>query len=221
MAHYDFGPLGPFRGKLGHVVGSSWKGKPNLRSLPKKSTKPTSERKKKSQTALTFVSKWLAPINQLVMIGFDSYNPSITGRMSAHSYNATHALSSGPEGFSIDYNKAHFSIGDLPHAPDAKAELIDEETISITWNPVCLNGAEISDVLMYAIYFSANTTAETGIGGYCRREGSMLLKIPSQCRGLRMEVMIAFKSVTNTNVSTSQYLGSLLFNQPSSIQDAC
>lgn len=43
MAKYNYGINGPFSGKLGSVVGCTWKGIPYMRSLPKKRTAKISE----------------------------------------------------------------------------------------------------------------------------------------------------------------------------------
>jgi len=213
MATYEFGPLGPFRGKLGTVIGSSWKGKPYMRSLPGKITKEPTQKKKNAQSAFSFVSKWLAPINELVMIGFHHYDLSKTGRMSAHSYNSLNALIKSSEGFSIDYSKALFSYGTLPGALTMDAKLTEDDTVLIIWSTETLEEARPSDVLMYLVYFPDKRKADYAIGEHSRKDGKMLFKVPAENRGQRMEIMIAFKSVIDNNVSTSQYLGAISFNQ--------
>ena len=48
-----------------------------------------------------------------------------------------------------------------------------------------------------------------GIGQCSRKDGRLEVNISEGLRNTRMEVMLAFKSILNDNVSTSQFVGSI------------
>lgn len=214
MARYTDGPMGSFRGKVGPVVGSSWKGIPYLKSLPKKSKKEPTQKKRNSWNAFSFINTWLVPIHELVMIGFRDYDPHRTGRNSAHSYNSLNALIKSDEGFDIDYSKALFSLGNLPGAKIVSVMVAeDRSTLLFNWSTEVEGDAKASDGLMYLLYSPEKKSAEYGIGEYCRKDGTMELKLTDELGRGRIEIMIAFKSLTSNKVSTSQYAGCIRLDQ--------
>ncbi len=210
MASYKNGINGSFKGKVGSVVGSSWKGLDYIKSLPKKSTKPVTEKKKATQSAFAFVHKWLNPIQELVKIGFATYHPRMSGRNAALSYNLTKALIRTDDGFKIDYAAALFSYGNLPGTTGLNISMKDSQTLLISWDPKSKDGdASQSDVLMSLVYCPELFTADARLGQASRNAGQAELLLPAYFTDKRIEVQIAFKSIRNDSVSTSQYAGCL------------
>lgn len=61
MASFNKGILGAFNGKVGTVVGSTWRGKDVMRSLPRKSGKEASLLQKMQRYRFTLVANFLLP----------------------------------------------------------------------------------------------------------------------------------------------------------------
>ncbi|MBQ2439143.1 MAG: hypothetical protein II267_04600 [Paludibacteraceae bacterium] len=70
MANYNQGILGPFSGKVGPVVGSTWKGRQVMkgRPYPKKNVTP-SILQARVQQRLTAISNYLRPLGGLISLG--------------------------------------------------------------------------------------------------------------------------------------------------------
>jgi len=210
MATYKNGINGPFKGKVGSVVGSSWKGIDYLKGLPKKSTKPVTEKTKATRSSFAFVHKWLNPIQELVKIGFANYHPHMSGRNAALSYNLTKALIRRGDDFEIDYPVALFSYGKLPGVAGLNINMKDAQTLLISWDPKSTGGdTSPSDALMSFVYCPELFTADARVGQASRNAGQAELLLPGNFTNKRIEVQIAFKSIINDGVSTSQYAGCL------------
>ncbi|MCS3797502.1 DUF6266 family protein [Niastella sp. OAS944] len=86
MAKFNDGINGSFKGKVGTVVGATWKGIPYMRSLPDpRISEPTKgEMKNRKKWALS--QSWLQPITQFVRIGWKGYSQKSEGFIAAKSY---------------------------------------------------------------------------------------------------------------------------------------
>lgn len=70
MAIYKQGILGPFSGKVGTVVGSSWRGTPYIRSLATKVANPRTADQVKVRSRLTAVTLGLKQFAYLISAGY-------------------------------------------------------------------------------------------------------------------------------------------------------
>ncbi|WP_207429607.1 DUF6266 family protein [Pedobacter sp. SYSU D00535] len=216
MARYSKGVYGPITGKIGNVIGSSWRGIPYFRSRPRKSTKPVTEKQQGTRTSFTFMQNWLSPLHKLLMIGFESYAPPATGRQSAHSYNAKNALIQTEGGYEIDFSKFLLSWGDLPGTGQLDISMKDSTTLLITWDTSIQGEAEGGDAVLYMVHFPDPGLFMTGIGLQCRQDGRAEVSLAEALvnrPGFRIEAFVAFKSLKTNKVSTSQYAGGLTLNE--------
>ena len=62
MSTYHLGPLGDFSGKIGNVVGSTWRGKAVMRSVPSSITKAPSASQQRQRDKFKTVINFLNPI---------------------------------------------------------------------------------------------------------------------------------------------------------------
>lgn len=208
MARYENGINGRFHGKVGPTVGCTWKGIDYIRSRPRRSRKKPSEAQLINRKIFTFLEQWLNPIGAMVGVGFNDYSPRMTGRMAAHSYNYHHALKGEYPDMEIDYASALFSYGPLAGVSDLKSELTDEKTLTVSWNPKTQDkNARSSDLLMLVVYVPDHNQALCCIGTAGRNDGHYDFEIHEEFGDQRLEVMVGFKSLLKSTVSTSQYAG--------------
>lgn len=87
MGRYKDGINGAFKGKVGSVVGCSWKGINYMRSLPKTRTSTVlSEAEQANRQKFTIAHAWLKPLKDVIRLGFKNYSPTIEGFLAAKSY---------------------------------------------------------------------------------------------------------------------------------------
>lgn len=113
MATIKKGILGGFSGKVGTVVGSNWRGKDIIRSLPKESQKQPSEKQLLQQAKFKLAVAFLQPLKTILSQYFGS-GSGVKSRVNlATSYTmneATQVVADVPE---LMYNKVLITKGEL------------------------------------------------------------------------------------------------------------
>ena len=66
MGTYNKGILGPFSGKVGTVIGVTWRGMDIMRSLPKKGNHTPTAIQLLQREKFSFVTDFLTPINPVL-----------------------------------------------------------------------------------------------------------------------------------------------------------
>jgi hypothetical protein len=70
---------GAFEGKVGSVVGSSWKGIPYIKSAYKKRTKKVSAKELANREKFAMAQDWLKPLLPFVREGYKGYSSTVEG----------------------------------------------------------------------------------------------------------------------------------------------
>ncbi len=111
MGKYNQGILGPFTGKVGSIVGSSWKGVNYIKSLPGPNSSNTEAQQKqrsrfKSVVSLasSLMSSLIRPVWNLVSGKMTGYNLFVKTNMPAFDESGT----------LVNYSDFHASVGVLP-----------------------------------------------------------------------------------------------------------
>lgn len=134
MAKFINGAIGTFSGKVGSIIGSSWRSIPYMRGLSKKRTKPFSEAQLAQQQRFGIMGEFLLPLKGLLEIGLanvDDSRATIFNR--AMALNLPAVTGTYPD-FAIDYAQVKFSKGALPPLRNATVTL-DPDVVIVNWNP--------------------------------------------------------------------------------------
>ena len=83
---------GPFLGKVGNGIGSSWKGIPYIKGPYKKRTGKASEGEKGNRNKFGMAQRWLQPALPFVREGFKNYSPTVDGFLAAKSWLLLHSF---------------------------------------------------------------------------------------------------------------------------------
>src|SRR6476660_7674027 len=121
MATFQKGILGGFSGKLGTVVGSTWKGIDVMRSMPTKTDRVPSQAQKDQYAKFSMMGKFFQTMMGFIQVGFKKYQQEQSTYNAAMSYNLKNAITGVTPNFSIDFDKVLVSRGDLPSAMNALA----------------------------------------------------------------------------------------------------
>ncbi len=109
MATYKQGILGPFSGKVGTVVGSSWRGIAYIRSLAAKVANPRTAAQVAARAKLSEVASKLRPFANIIRAGF--VNPGAMSPWSAAvKRNMSHAQLT-QDGYQMDMDAMEISDG--------------------------------------------------------------------------------------------------------------
>ena len=201
------GVLGGFSGKVGSVVGASWKGIDYIRSLPASVKNPRTEGQVTQRTKFTVALEFLRPIIAYLNVGFKPYACKQSPYNAAMSYNVSNAVTGTFPDFEMDYPNALVSKGSLLGAEDASATT-DAGSISFAWT----DNSEVSNALstdkaMPLAFNISKGQAVFKTNGAERSTEADTLTIPANWSGDDVEVYLGFVSNDGLLVATSAYLG--------------
>ena len=201
------GVLGGFSGKVGSVVGASWKGIDYIRSLPASVKNPRTEGQVTQRTKFTVALEFLRPIIAYLNVGFKPYACKQSPYNAAMSYNVSNAVTGTFPDFEMDYPNALVSKGSLLGAEDASATT-DAGSISFAWT----DNSEVSNALstdkaMPLAFNISKGQAVFKTNGAERSTEADSLTIPANWSGDDVEVYLGFVSNDGLLVASSAYLG--------------
>lgn len=207
MATYKKGILGVFTGKVGTVVGSSWKGISYMKSLPKSSGKAPTPLQLDQRLKFALVGNFLKPIKSLTNIGYGSVTGNVTPANAVASYHLNNAVIGNSPNFQIDYPMVMFSRGELPGPAVPAMIAAPSGALNFSWvDNATANLAQPNDKAIVLVFnvttkeFVHDATAE-------RSGGSLEMILPAHFVGNTVHAWMAFFDVNDKQVSTSVYLG--------------
>ncbi len=212
MGTISKGILGGFSGKVGTVIGGSWKGIQYMRSISARRKKGSTQKQHEQQLKFGLITKFQQPLNSLLMLSFKGYAIRMTGANSALSYNIRNAITGLYPDYAIDYSKVLVSRGDLPNALNPTATLGDGNRVDFAWtNNSGAGKASNRDKAMLVIYCPdlQQCVYTTGSAERLEEEDSLIV---SGFSGHTVETWIGFFSADGRDTATSIYTGKLVIS---------
>lgn len=209
MGKIQTGILGGFQGKVGTVIGSTWRGEDIIKALPKKRADNPSELQKLQRIKFKAVSEFLNPVRDTVSKYF-SNDVGVKSRYNlATSYHLLNAVEVTDEVATILFNRVMLSKGTLFSFQNPTVVPTGTE-VTLNWEDNSLMGnakAEDSvNVVFYSkelqLFFVYETVAE-------RSALTANITLPQNLAGSAVEVYAFLYSNTIKFSSNSVYLGSI------------
>jgi hypothetical protein len=209
MAKQQKGILEAFTGKIGNVVGSSWKGIPVLRSAPSTRKSRFSNPQIQQQAKFIVITRFLRPLTELINQTFKNSATKMSCFNKAFSVNKETVIGLYPS-FKINYAAVVLSTGKLYNATDVKTRSPKPGRLLISWNKdKGLNSrALISDHVFVAAYCEELDKWFCNSNSASRYEGSCNLDL-SDFKGRQVQTYMGFISYDGKNSSNSLYLGKI------------
>jgi hypothetical protein len=207
MGTHKQGILGTFSGKIGTVIGSTWRGLWVMRGLITKKKGKSDPAQLEQQAKFSLMIKFLRPLGSLVSQTYDTSPAEMTGINKAFSDNLKNAITGVYPAFTVDYSKVVLSQGILPDAESAIAASAVVGKLTFTWTDNTGTGnALATDMAFVAVYnealkrwiFRQNTAA--------RNAGTYTLDVPA-FSGKPVQTYIGFISADGSSISTSLFTG--------------
>ncbi|MFN3755139.1 DUF6266 family protein [Flavobacterium sp.] len=210
MGTYNKGILGPFSGKVGTVVGASWRGKDILRSLPKKTDRTPTETQMLQRLKFTTVSEFLTPISNVITRYYGSGSGELTRRNQAMSYHMKEAVNYVDPNFVMVYNKVQISKGDLLGVQNPTVAVPGGDKITYSWVDNSGQGtAKPTDQLVVVIYAPTENLYYSLLNAAVRSDGTINLDMPTYFNGLQVQSWITFAAADGKSYATSVYMGAV------------
>lgn len=211
MAHLRKGILGGFSGKVGPVVGASWRGIDVMRSLPKKSKREATEEQLIQRVKFGLVARFLAPVKPLLK-DFYGVNSGYKSKANlAMSYHIREAVTGDYPDYSIDYPRVILSRGELLGPQEAEVIGLPNARLDFNWTDNSGQGeAKANDALIVVVYEESTNTFEYLQQGAKRSETTFTMTLPAYYTGLKVQCWITFASADGKRVANSIYMGEIL-----------
>lgn len=202
------GILGGFSGKVGTVVGSSWKGISYMRGLAQSVRNPRSAKQVAQRDKFTLALSFIRPIQSFIQVGYKTYATHQSAFNAAMSYILKNAITGTYPDHRIDYAKVMVSRGPL-ELPTNIQTIDTENEISVTWLDNSGFGKALdTDFAMLLVFNPAKDEVIYSMNSSCRGDEGLSLNHPADWSGDTVHIYLAFVSEDGTLVSDSEYVGS-------------
>lgn len=201
----------PWRGKVGSVVGSAWRGINYMRYKGPSKRNNNSPKQLDQQAKFRVATAFASTMSDLFKVTYKGYAQQMTARNNAVSVIVRDAIIGTYPAYELDYSKVKISRGKLQTEPSA-AMTITASRISWTWTSNrAQNGADENDLATVVVYCPHFNHAAYWLYGLPRMLNAISLDVP-QFRGYPVHTWISFIKEDGSRVSDSKYTGTGLIS---------
>ena len=217
MATIKNGILGGLSGKVGNVVGGTWKGISYLRALPSHVTQANSPAQLSARQKMSLVSRFLKTCVPLVRIGFSGFAQKMSAYNAATSYNFHYAVGGDYPDHVLDYPSLVVARGNLAGGEGAGCTSTEAGKVTFSWNDNSGTGnASTGDTAMLLVFNPAKESSMYLLQAASRSDGSAEVNVPVGFTGDEVHCYLAFADLgsmvsgqAREHVSNSVYAGAV------------
>ena len=210
MARITKGILGGFSGKVGTIVGARWRGQDIIRSTPKVSTRPPSEKQQMQQSKFKMVIAFLQPLKNIQTKYFGSASGSRSRVNMAVSYTISEAVQMTGDTAELVYNKVLITKGDLTGFQNMTALPQTGHVIRLSWeNNATQGNASETDQVNLVCYCEELGRFDTFESAAARNALTADVTLPAAYAGKEVQVWSYLHNAKGSSASNSIHLGAL------------
>ena len=210
MARITKGILGGFSGKVGTVVGASWRGQDIIRSTPKPGSRRATGKQALQQLKFRLVIGFLKPLSGIQSRYFGSASGSKSRVNLAVSYTISEAVGVVADVPELVYSKVLITKGELAGFQNGAAAAKAGNLITLTWQDnSAQDNASATDRAGIVCYSEALGTFEIFESVAARSALSAEVTLPDYHLRKEVHVWAYFSNTGETSASNSAYLGTL------------
>ena len=211
MGRFKKGINGSFHGLVGTAVGTKWKGRQVMRSLPDIRPKSATVNQLIQQAKFTTVIRFVSAMGQLLRFTYNSIAIKNTTNNSAFRQVYREALGGDYPDFNIVYNKVIISKGGLLNPGNITVIPAGGGVVKMGWDFVDSNlsgtdGTDRSIMVFYCPELNKATYTTTGAARSVQNDSVNL----SSFTGKKVECWITFINANQTDFANSMYAGSIV-----------
>lgn len=209
MAKLKLGILGPISGRLGPVVGATWKGISYLREVSDKKSLQRTPAQLANEGKFKFVNDWLIPFHPYLTIGFENLAIQRTAIAAALSANYNTVFSGVYPELQVAFDKLQISSGPLAPLGNPQAVFSAPDTIDLTWEQNYKPGVLYNDQVMLVLYAEELRMTDGFVGAVNRTVQQYSFKIIPELVGRSLHVYMSVTSLDRKNIADSIYIGKI------------
>ena len=203
------GILGGFSGKVGTVIGSSWKGISYMRGQAQHVKNPRTAGQVNQRLKFNLVLNFLQPNVPYIRIGYKSQAAKQTEFNAAMSYLVKNAVTGTSPDYVLDYTKVVVSQGGLTQVTGASVNWTAAQSkLTFSWTDNSnVGNALATDKAMPYIYNKDKNETIYNTAGATRTTHTMDVTVPNNWVDDKVEVYLGMVSEDGALVADSIYLG--------------
>ena len=211
MGKIKTGILGGFQGKVGTVIGSTWRGESIMRALPKTAAKAPTESQRIQRLKFKAVSEFLNPLRTTLSTYFGNDTGVKSKYNMATSYHITNAVEITEQGTQILYPRVLVAKGTLFGFQNLTTTQ-SETVITLNWEDnAVFDNAKAEDTVNVVCYIEEVNTFYV-FESIANRDGlTASVTLPQNFLGYNVEVYAFLYDKVSKTSSNSVYLGSIAF----------
>lgn len=203
MGEIKQGILGGFSGKVGTVIGSSWKKVSYMRAMAISINNPRTPKQQHQRTKFAMSMNFLRAIIPYVRTGFKSLGSGRTAFNAAMSYIMRHGIGGSGLDLTVDYNRVLVARGNLMPVFNANATVAASK-VSFTWTDNSGMGDSLgTDIAMPLAYNKVKGEAVYVLDAGTRQSGKAELTLPTNWADDALAVYLAFRSENGERIANS------------------
>ncbi|HEX3025509.1 MAG TPA: DUF6266 family protein [Chitinophagaceae bacterium] len=207
MGTINKGILGGFSGKVGTVIGATWKGIDYMRSKSSKKPGNFSDAQLEQQAKFGLMMKFLRTFGVLLSTSFRDFANGITGPNAALAYNIRNAITGVYPAFTINYSLVLLSRGNLQNATSPAAAAGTAGKVNFSWTDNSGAGtAKATDQAILMVHCPAAGQTVYTVAGAARNAEAAQLDVTA-FSGKTVQTWIAFITEDGNDVSDSLFTG--------------
>ncbi|MCG1037586.1 DUF6266 family protein [Polaribacter sargassicola] len=210
MATFEKGILGGFSGKVGNVVGTRWRGKNVMRSLPQRGNYTPTPKQEEQREKFKTVMGFLSPITEILSLYFGNPQGDKSRANLATSYHLKNAVVSTTQGMVMDYAKVLISKGDLRGIDGGTLAAGAGQTLVFGWQDNSGQGkATATDTLMVVVYAPDLNLFYSNAAVANRDATTATINLPNFMASFSVEVWASFSKPDTNFAAISTYMGTV------------
>lgn len=213
MARFLKGVHGAYSGKVGNVVGSSWRNVDYIRSLPKKSNKPASEAQVEQRAKFAMAVAFISPIKDVVNLGFSDIKQ---GKVSGYNLAVRSVMKNAISGLSPNYEIAYQDVQISKGPQGTLIGLEMQETapldLELTWTNIINRFNAFDDDSVIVLLYNKDDNMFSIFEGAIREEERYLITFPPAYSGKSIVGWAFTGHRDGVKTSNSQYLGEVMLS---------
>jgi len=204
------GVIGGFSGKVGNVIGASWKGIAYMRIRPVSVANPKTDAQLDQRMRFTVTLRFLQPLTQFLKTGFKNFAVKMSPFNNAMSYNLRNSILGTYPNYTVNYPTALVTRGNLSPALNQAAASTVAGTIQFTWTDNSDEaGASALDQNLLVVFNPVKNQAVTFSALGTRADATQAVTVPHSFSGDLVHCYIGFITVDGKLVSNSKYAGAI------------
>ncbi len=208
MATFKQGVLGGFSGKVGPVIGTSWKGKAVIRARALSHNDANTVAQQQIRSKFKMLIQFASVSYGFISVGLKKQATDVTEMNTAMSLNFENGFTGTWPNYELNYTKLVLSRGKIDNPYNAAAQ-VQGNDLNFSWTDNSgIGNALENDKVMFLIYNTSKKQAVYDTAASDRSSRQTTYTLPTSWTGDTIEVYFAMHRADGDEASNSLYLGS-------------